>query len=216
MARLAISQYQYHHKPQQKPKDFLLYTKAALAWKNGDKEKGLEYLSQRYNLAPEQNHFVMPYLFALEQQGRSEEALTLLLKHFPKLSQQAIAKEQLGQAMLLAKLYKSVGEQQEFQQLYSKLLSFKQSSELFSLHQQIIWSDLANENTNRLQLLTNRLNTGWLPDYNDSIFIEDYYSTLLTEQQRTIWQTKLNKAQSCIWQPEKSEHCNIQQRQVSP
>jgi DNA-binding winged helix-turn-helix (wHTH) protein len=190
------------------PTHFILYVKAALASYNQLPEQALTFLSQRYQIAPKQNHFVMPYIIALVNNEKHNQALTLFDKHFPNVRVESINRKQLGQHLLLARLYKLNGRKTEYQKVYSKLLSYRQTQTQFPLHLEIVWSDVIDDTASKFTLLTTLLEQGWLPDYNDSIFIEKYYSSLLnTSEQLSEWRKKLRAIQACIWQPAGSDLC---------
>ena len=190
------------------PTHFKLYVKAALALHNQSAETALVFLSERYQIAPEQNHFVMPYVMALVHSEQHNQALALFEKHFSNIKTESISPKQLGQHLLLARLYKLTDEKAEYQKVYSKLLSYRQTHIEFPLHLEIIWSDLTNNTALIPELLTRLLKEGWLPDYNDSMFSERYYLQLLSEQQLNVkWVNALQSIQNCIWQQSKDQTC---------
>lgn len=190
------------------PNHFKLYVEAALAWHFGQHSKTLALLSQRYQIAPEQNHFVMPYLVALIHNGKHQQALTLFLKHFSDVVAEPISQQQLGQHLLLARLYKLTGKEALYQESYSKILSYRQTVSEFQIQQELKWLDLTNDNSNRFELLTAQVDDGWLPNYNDSIFLESYYLNLLVEPaNRNFWKQLLHAKQACIWQQLSDEQC---------
>lgn len=190
------------------PQHFKLYVEAALAWRYGQDQQTLELLLQRYQIAPEQNHFVMPYLVALLHNGQYEQALTLFLKHFSNTITEPINQQQLGQHLLLARLYKLTRQESNYQDTHAKILSYRQAKPEFPIQQELIWQDLTNEYSNRFELLTALLDKGWLPDYNDSLFLQRYYSSLLTEPaQMNTWKQQLETKQACVWQQTNGKLC---------
>lgn len=190
------------------PAHFLLYVKAGLAWHEQNTEQALDLLSQRYQMAPEQNHFVMPYLMALVYDGQYQLALQLFNKHFSNVITASINEGLLGQQLFLARLYKLSANKTEFQNLYSKLLSYRQSHPEFSIHHELVWLDITDDHSRRLELLNALLEQDWLPDYNDSLFIQGYYLSLHTTQQDKVnWLNSLRSIQACIWRQENSKSC---------
>ena len=192
------------HLLQSVPSHFLLYAKAALAWQQNQHTQALNLLQQRYALAPEHNQFVMPYLFALIHQQKPEQALNLFKKHFPEVVSGHDIENQLGQHLLLAKLYKLNKLETKYQTTYLKLLTFRQSVSMFPANHEITWKTLTNDRQAIPELLNNLLNDGWLPDYNDSIFANTHYASLLSSQQAKQWLKSLSSIQQCIWQGDKS------------
>lgn len=191
------------------PHHFKLYVEAAVAWHNGQNNKALELLSQRYQIAPDQNHFVMPYLIALTQNGKHAQALTLFLKHFSDTTIAPTSQKQLGQHLLLARLYKLTGKEVLYQEIHSKILSYRQTVSEFQTQQELIWLDLTNDNSNRFELLTSLVDDGWLPDYNDSMFLESYYLSLLADSKnKNSWKQLLHVKQACIWQQQSDKQCD--------
>ena len=191
------------------PMHFRLYVEAALAWHSGEVEKSLSLLSQRYHIAPEQNHFVMPYLMALLHSDKSVDALKLFNKHFVADMTENINSTNLGQYLLLAKLYQLNNDLTGYQTIYVKLLNYRQQYGEFSLHSELIWYDLIDKKDKRLELLTQLLNDGWLPDYNDNIFKQTYYLNLLTNLgQQKLWLKQLKQQQNCAWRERDSALCS--------
>ncbi len=187
---------------------FLLYVKASLLWHNQQPEQALTLLQQRYQLAPEQNHLVMPYLLALYHLNKNAQALALFEQHFANIvALDTIEQEQLGQYLLLTSLYKSLGKEQAYQQAFAKLLSLRQQLNTFPVQQELIWLELTDNKKQVFEFLMQMLTDGWLPDYNDSMFSIGYYQSLIeSKQERNHWLEKLREKQACIWQ---SQKCNL-------
>ncbi|REL29320.1 winged helix-turn-helix domain-containing protein [Thalassotalea euphylliae] len=183
------------------PQHFLFYVKASLAWYYQKPNEALAYLQQRYQLAPEQNHFVMPYLFALVQLNHAEKALTLFKKHFPEIvALKQVTHENIGQYLLLARLYEATEKRRLYQDAYERLLAFEQESTL-SIEQQLLWNALNGDDANNVDLLNKLLNNGWLPDFNDNMFSIERYPTLAgSNNSAKSWLAKLSNIQRCIWQ----------------
>lgn len=195
--------------PEQVPTHFLLYAKAAMAWKLGNTKNAIEALKIRYNLAPEQDHFVMPYLVGKLHIGEYKEALSLFERHFPETRDKAIDETSLGQNILLAQLYKLNQDNKGYQAMFSKLIAYRQAHPSFQLVHELAWLDLIENRSEIYPTLTKLLQSGWLPDFNDSIFIEDYYTGLLIEpKQKASWLKSLRYMQTCIWQETNSELCS--------
>ena len=181
------------------PTHFLLYTQAALAWHQNQHAQGLDLLQKRYAIAPEQNQFVMPYLFALIHQQQPALALRLFKKHFPDVVAGNDIANQLGQHLLLAKLYKLSNQASTYQTVYARLLTYRQSAGVFVPHHEVTWLALNNDQQEIDALLQKMLRDGWLPDYNDSIFSNTHYMTLQSEQQAAQWSAQLAQFQYDIW-----------------
>lgn len=190
------------------PKHFLLYVKGALAWHNQQPDKALSFLEQRYLLSPGQNHLVMPYLLALLHTGKKTQALILFQQHFNDITElKAIDDEHLGQYLLLASLYKSTANETAYQQAYAKLLRFRQEQPKFPQAYELLWYELIGEQDKLRSHLSQMLNNGWLPDYNDNMFTVSHYLKLIeSEKERSSWLKSLQQAQQCIWQ---NDHCII-------
>lgn len=181
------------------PNHFILYVKAALAWKLAEHDNAVDLLEQRYRLAPEQDHFVMPYLIGKLHLGHFNEALKLFEKHFPQIREKTIDEMNLGQNILLAQLYKMNGDESGYKSLFSKIITYRQSNPNFELQEELTWLDLTGDDSNFYSLLTTLLQTGWLPDVNDSIFIESYYIDLLNiPEQKATWIESLRQIQGCV------------------
>ncbi|GLX79046.1 hypothetical protein tinsulaeT_23860 [Thalassotalea insulae] len=187
------------------PQHFLLYAKASLAWHMQRREETLALLKQRYLLAPQQNHLVMPYLVALLHFDQEAQALTLFEQHFANIIKlETITPDQLGQYLLLTSLYQSLGKEQAYQQAFSKLLSLRQEVNKFPAQHELVWYQLTNKKEQSLELLTQMLTDGWLPDYNDSIFSITFYQSLLeSDREKQQWRKYLSQKQNCIWQQSK-------------
>lgn len=181
------------------PKHFLLYVKAALAWKMAEYNHAVDLLETRYRIAPEQDHFVMPYLIGKLHLGHIKDALTLFKKHFPQLKEKTIDEMNLGQNILLAQLYKLNGDEEGYKSMFSKVITYRQSNPNFKLQDELAWLDLTRDDSNFYSLLTRLLQTGWLPDVNDSIFVESYYIDLLNNaEQKAAWVDSLRQIQKCV------------------
>ena len=188
---------------------FQLYVSAALAWHKGNKQQTLNLLAQRYQLAPEQDHFVMPYIIALLTLGQAEQALTLFEQHFEQVSMLDVTNHSLSRHLLLANLYQQTGRQQDYKKLYLKLLSFRQSHAPFAPQLELHWLDLIGQTQERLSLLKQMLRQGWLPDHNDSMFASTYNANLLTGKQKHDWLRQLQVHQACIWQGTALSECHF-------
>ena len=182
-------------------KRFLLYVKASLAWAEQRPEEAVAILKQRYLLAPEQNHLVMPYLHALFHTNKKAQALALFEQHFSDtISLEKLNEEQLGRYLLLASMYKSLNHEQKYQTAYSKLLSYRQEVRQFPTEYEVIWLDLTNDKSKTFNHLMKMLADGWLPDYNDSMFTVNFYLSLLSnDEEKALWLEKLNNIQHCLW-----------------
>lgn len=194
------------------PKQFLFYVKAAVAWHLKQPEIALSYLQQRYLLAEEENHFVMPYIFALINLDKKEKALALFNKHFTDIVEiEHLNKTQLSQYLLLTSLYKSLNKKQAYQRAYSKVLSLRQEVTIFPEHDELTWLVLIEDTTGAFDILSRMLQQGWLPDYNDSMFTYSYYQQLIDDDNdRNTWLELLNEQQRCIWNHQRCQRVNIQ------
>ena len=191
------------------PQHFLLYAKAAIAWHLGESDKALNNLEQRYLLAPKQNHFVMPYLIGLSLQGKKQKALALFEKHFPAIyHNEEDLKAQLGNYLTLAELLKGTARHAEYKDIYQKLLAHRHISGPFPLEREVQWQELNGNRVQTQKLLWQLLQSGWLPDYNDSMYLYSYYQSLMNNEANTAnWKQSLNQIQSCLWQRKTTESC---------
>lgn len=174
---------------------FELYVNASVAWYQGDNQKALALLQQRYQLATDQNHYVMPYIMALLHSDNEQLALALFSKHFSSIvnTTKTLETNTIPQYLLFVSLLKA--NDRDYQFVYQKLNQYRQTHNNFELNSEIHWQALRNNQSKINQLLTKKVKQGWLPDYNDNMFTLRYYKSIAGNGH---WLRLLTQQQACI------------------
>ncbi|QUI71522.1 winged helix-turn-helix domain-containing protein [Pseudoalteromonas sp. M8] len=177
---------------------FRLYVESGIAWRQGDFEKAEELLKQRYELDSKGNHYVMPYILALLAQQRIQPALTLFEQHFADIAALKLPEAgNVGQYLTYALMLKRTGEQSKLKRVTQLLAQYLNQGNQLDAALSPYWFALNNDVAETKQALTQLLNTGWLPDYNDSFFATDLYLALTSDHEfKQAWLNKLESRQN--------------------
>ncbi|TQF70521.1 winged helix-turn-helix domain-containing protein [Pseudoalteromonas luteoviolacea] len=176
---------------------FNLYVRAGLKWYKQDKQGTIELLKQRYLLAPEDNHYAMPYIMGLYQTRQYSVARQLFEKHFKSVSTlNRNVREHIGVYLLYALILKKVDERSKAQEIRALIAAYLNGSTKMDIRYQPFWYSLNEEPEKLTTSLFELLDSGWLPDANDNIFAVEMYSELIKETAlRSQWLKELRAAQ---------------------
>ena len=176
---------------------FRLYVEAGIAWRQGDVEKAEGLLKQRYELDSKGNHYVMPYILALLAQQKIQPALTLFEQHFADIAALKFPETgNVGQYLTYALMLKRTGQPSKLKRVTQLLAQYLNQGNQLDAALSPYWSALNNDAAETQQALTQLLNTGWLPDYNDSFFATDLYLALTSDHEfKQAWLNKLESRQ---------------------
>ncbi len=181
---------------------FLLYMQASLASVLGHKEQVVHLLRERLLLHQNNERFILPYVLALFQNDQYQQALIILEKHLPELTQSDIEITMDNQYALviylqiLEKLNRSEQANQQMQRLTRWFIEQPQRPNMWLAS----WLNFSGEKAKARTLLTKLLKQGWLPDFNSevlpvntmrSLFIdsgegEKSFNRLLEKNQREV------------------------------
>ncbi|GEK07967.1 winged helix-turn-helix domain-containing protein [Pseudoalteromonas peptidolytica] len=177
---------------------FRLYVEAGLAWQQGNAEKAETLLKQRYTLGSNAKHYVMPYVMALIANRKSELAKELFERHFSEVSSLlAPISEHTGQYLIYALMLKLTEQQNKYERVNTLISNHLAQDKVLDTSLLALWFTINNEELRAKQALTDLLNDGWLPDYNDSFFaIELYFSCFADHEFKRQWQRRLKRIQA--------------------
>ncbi|WP_277948916.1 tetratricopeptide repeat protein [Pseudoalteromonas piscicida] len=177
---------------------FRLYVEAGLAWQQGDVEKAEDLLKQRYELDSKGNHYVMPYILALLARQKVQPAIILFEQHFSDIAAlKSPEAGNVGQYLTYALILKRTGQQSKLKRVTQLLAQYLNQGNQLDAALSSYWFALNNETAETQQALTQLLNTGWLPDYNDSFFATDLYLALTSDHEfKQAWLNKLESRQN--------------------
>ncbi|TLX47414.1 hypothetical protein C1E24_08670 [Pseudoalteromonas phenolica] len=172
--------------------DFVWYVEAALAAKDGRLIVAFEKLKQRYQLAPELNRYVIPYIHGLMTNNDNQMAFNLFTKHFAEFASLTAPVEQnLGLYLTYTQILQglemgnSVHENSETSQTLAKLTQdlalWRELNGEFSGFNEVQWHVIKQDGENVKLAATKLLNSDWLPDYNDNMFTETLLHRYLKE-----------------------------------
>ncbi len=151
---------------------FLLYMQASLASVQGEHEKVVSLLRERLLIHQNNERFVLPYVLALFQNQQYQDALVMLEKHLPELTDSNIEITFDNQFALsiylqtLDKLNQSSATKQVTQRLSRWFVEQPQRPSLWLAN----WLNFTGEKAKARTLLTKLLKQGWLPDFNSEVF----------------------------------------------
>ncbi|OCQ24053.1 hypothetical protein A7985_05235 [Pseudoalteromonas luteoviolacea] len=179
---------------------FNLYVRAGLKWYQQDKLGAIELLKQRYLLAPDDNHYAMPYIMGLYQTRQYSVARQLFEKHFKSVSTlNRSVNEHIGVYLLYALILKKMDERSKAQEIRALIAAFLNGPTKLDIRYQPFWYSLNEEPEKLTRSLFELLDSGWLPDANDNIFAVEMYSDLTNEAQiRDMWLQKLKTTQATV------------------
>ncbi|KZN30297.1 hypothetical protein N480_04945 [Pseudoalteromonas luteoviolacea S2607] len=185
---------------QQSTTSFNLYVRAGLRWYSEDKEGAIELLRQRYLLAPEDNHYAMPYIMGLYQTRQYSTAKRLFEKHFKEVSTLNLqVNEHIGVYLLYALILKKVDERSKAQEIRALISAFLNGPTKLDIRYQPFWYVLNEKPEKLTPSLFELLDSGWLPDANDNIFAVEMYSELTGDvETRDMWLKKLKTMQATV------------------
>jgi len=174
------------------PNDFVWYVEAALAAKDGRLILALEKLKQRYQLAPELNRYVIPYIHGLMANHEHQMALNLFTKHFAEFASLTAPVEQnLGLYLTYTQILQGLEnkntehENTEISRTLAKLTQdlalWRELNGEFSGFNEVKWHVIKQDDENVKLAATKLLNSDWLPDYNDNMFTETLLHRYLKE-----------------------------------
>ena len=181
---------------------FLLYMQASLASVLGHKEQVVHLLRERLLLHQNNERFILPYVLALFQNDQYQQALIILEKHLPELTQPDIEITMDNQYALviylqiLEKLNRTEQANQQMQRLTRWFIEQPQRPNMWLAS----WLNFSGEKAKARTLLSKLLKQGWLPDFNSevlpvntmrSLFIdsgegEKSFNRLLEKNQREV------------------------------
>lgn len=151
---------------------FLLYMQASLASVQGEHEKVVSLLRERLLIHQNNERFVLPYVLALFQNQQYQDALVILEKHLPELTDSNIEITFDNQFALsiylqtLDKLNQSSVTKQVTQRLSRWFVEQPQRPSLWLAN----WLNFTGEKAKARTLLIKLLKQGWLPDFNSEVF----------------------------------------------
>lgn len=165
------------------PKDFMLYVEAALAIKTGHLTVALKKLQQRYQLAPELNRYVIPYIHGLMANHDYQLAYSLFAKHFAEFANLERSVEvNLGLYLTYAQILQGLENsnaarenaktKETLAKLTQNLALWRELNGEFSGFNEVKWHYIKQDDESVRLAATNLLNSDWLPDYNDNMFTE--------------------------------------------
>ncbi|KZN31784.1 winged helix-turn-helix domain-containing protein [Pseudoalteromonas luteoviolacea] len=189
-------------KPSQRASSFGLYVEAAISWHQQDKAKAVTLLKQRYLLAPQDSHYVMPYIMGLYQTQKFKEANRIFEKHFSEISMMNHqVRGNVGNYLLYSFILQGLGEHEKvaaIQKLMADQLAIRSAIKPRYLP---YWHFLDGDQQKVVSSLFELLNTGWLPDANDNMFVVEMFSGLIEDEQiRSSWLIKLEDIQKNVRQ----------------
>jgi DNA-binding winged helix-turn-helix (wHTH) protein/Flp pilus assembly protein TadD len=179
------------------PNDFVWYVEAAIAAKDRRLTSALEKLKQRYQLAPELNRYVIPYIHGLMANNDFQMAFNLFTKHFAEFASLTAPVEQnLGLYLTFTQILQglemgnAVHENSETSQTLVKLTQdlalWRELNGEFSGFNVVKWHVIKQDDENVKLAATKLLNSDWLPDYNDNMFTETLLNRYLKEHKQTL------------------------------
>ncbi|MDK2595189.1 winged helix-turn-helix domain-containing protein [Pseudoalteromonas obscura] len=179
---------------------FNLYVRAGLKWYQQDKQGAIDLLKQRYLLAPEDNHYAMPYIMGLYQTRQYSVAKLLFEKHFNSVSRlNRNVNEHVGVYLLYAMILKKVENRRKVQEIRALIAEHLNGPTKLDIRYQPFWYSLNEDPEQLTTSIFNLLDSGWLPDTNDNIFAVEMYSELIHEVAlRDMWLNKLKSAQAAL------------------
>jgi DNA-binding winged helix-turn-helix (wHTH) protein/Tfp pilus assembly protein PilF len=163
--------------------DFKLYVEAAIAAKDGRLTEALKKLQQRYQLAPELNRYVIPYIHGLMANHDYQHAHSLFVKHFAEFANLERSVEvNLGLYLTYAQIlhglensnteHENAKTKETLAKLTQNLALWRELKGEFSGLKSVKWHFIKQDIENLKLAITNLLNSDWLPDYNDNMFSE--------------------------------------------
>ncbi|MCG7547705.1 winged helix-turn-helix domain-containing protein [Pseudoalteromonas sp. Of7M-16] len=177
---------------------FNLYVRAGLKWYQQDKQGAIGLLKQRYLLAPEDNHYAMPYIMGLYQTRQYSAAKQLFEKHFRSVSRlNRNVNEHVGVYLLYAMILKKLEQGSKVQEIRALIADHLNGQTKLDIRYQPFWYSLNEEPEQLKTSLFKLLDSGWLPDTNDNIFAIEMHSELIDEVElRDMWLNMLNTTQA--------------------
>ncbi|WP_425334934.1 winged helix-turn-helix domain-containing protein [Pseudoalteromonas piscicida] len=174
---------------------FRLYVEAGLAWQQGRREESETLLRKRYELDLNGEHYVMPYIMALIANHKTQLALSLFERHFASITALTLPiAEHSGQYLTYALMLKLEGQKKKFEMVQQRLKQHITGDNPLATPLRPYWFVLEkNDQANAKLALTQLLESGWLPDYNDSFFATDLYLLLITDHHfKGDWLSRLD------------------------
>ncbi|MGB0898477.1 MAG: winged helix-turn-helix domain-containing protein [Psychrobium sp.] len=158
---------------------FLLYCQGALASAQGNFHLAQQKVTERLNLTPNITRYAMPHITALFYNNQPAQALKAQQHYFPSISQSGvITNENSGQFILLARIYKQLNDALSHQKIVNKLRKFHSNGGKFSAQNEVYWLYITKQFPQALSAINKLLSEGWLPDFNDNIFIHYQLKTI--------------------------------------